>query len=358
MSHKANDNPFDLKPLTVEVTYDTPFKYIFAVPNETEEILTQLLNDLLCLEGPKKIIELSYENVELISDDREGRCLILDLKVKDQADRVYNIEVQRRDSDPIITRAIYQSSRLTGEQLDHGQKFRALKPVVCVLLCNYSTFPDSKALRVFKLVPFDLKDQDQRQVLPFKSKDFDPVDYPRYTKLKKRVAEAEKSLEHLSIYLVELDKKDSELSEFQKLWLKFLLSSTTYPYNKTQADLGDDMGEYTVKYSDEYFVTPNASEQTLQRIKEAQERLHRFAADPASRDLYFREQLERITYNSNMSNAYEDGLEKGLEQGLEKGRTLQLKSTIEHMADAGLSDEQIAKFLNLSTERLQELKQQ
>lgn len=68
-----------------------------------------------CLEGPKKIIELSYENVELISDHREGRCLILDLKVKDQADRVYNIEVQRRDADPILTRAIYQSSRLTGE---------------------------------------------------------------------------------------------------------------------------------------------------------------------------------------------------------------------------------------------------
>ena len=58
MSDKTNDNPFDLKPLTIEVTYDTPFKYIFAVPNETEEILTQLLNDLLCLEGPKKIIEL------------------------------------------------------------------------------------------------------------------------------------------------------------------------------------------------------------------------------------------------------------------------------------------------------------
>ena len=239
------------------------------------------------------------------------------------------------------------------------------------------------------MVPFDLKDQEQRQVLPFKSKDFDPTDYPRYTMLKKRIAEAEKSLKHLSIYLVELDKKDSELSEFQKLWLKFLLSSTTYPYNKTQADLGDNMGEYTVKYSDEYFVTPNASEQTLQRIKEAQERLHRFAADPASRDLYFREQWERISYNSNMSNAYEDGLEKGLEQGLEKGleqgreegleqglekgrtegreegleqglekgRTLQLKSTIEHMTEAGLSDEQIANFLNLSLEKLEELKQ-
>ena len=66
-----------------------------------------------------------------------------------------------------------------------------------------------------------------------------------------------------------------------------------------------------------------------------------------------------------MSNAYEDRLEKGLEKGLEQGReegkeegrTLQLKSTIETMLEAGLNDEQIAKLLNLSIERLQELKQ-
>ena len=61
-----------------------------------------------------------------------------------------------------------------------------------------------------------------------------------------------------------------------------------------------------------------------------------------------------------MSNAYEDGLEKGLEQGLEKGleqgRFLQLQSTIEHMTEAGLSDEQIANFLKLSLEKVQELK--
>ena len=91
MSHKSNDNPFNLKPLTVEVTYDSTFKYIFAVPNETEGNLTQLLNDLLCLEGPKKIIELSYENVELITNRQEGRCLILDLKVKDQANRIITL---------------------------------------------------------------------------------------------------------------------------------------------------------------------------------------------------------------------------------------------------------------------------
>ena len=51
------------------------------------------------------------------------------------------------------------------------------------------------------------------------------------------------------------------------------------------------------------------------------------------------------------------GIEKGLERGLEQGRTLQLKSTTERMTEAGLSDEQIAKFLNLSLEKLGKLKQ-
>ena len=69
-----------------------------------------------------------------------------------------------------------------------------------------------------------------------------------------------------------------------------------------------------------FFVPNNASEQTIKRIKEAQERLHRFAADPSKRDLYFREQLERITYNSNMSDAFERGMEKGVEQGIEQGQ--------------------------------------
>ena len=45
-------------------------------------------------------------------------------------------------------------------------------------------------------------------------------------------------------------------------------------------------------------------------------------------------------------------------KNLSEPQMITMKSTIETMREAGLSDEQIAKFLNLSMERLQELKQQ
>ena len=37
--------------LTIDATYDSTFKHVFAVPGETEGILTDLLNKLLLLEG-------------------------------------------------------------------------------------------------------------------------------------------------------------------------------------------------------------------------------------------------------------------------------------------------------------------
>ena len=67
----------------------------------------------------------------------------------------------------------------------------------------------------------------------------------------------------------------------------------------------------------------------MSHIKTVQKRLHWFTFDPAAR-VYFREQLELITYNSNISNAYEDDLEQGLErdwkEGLDQGQTLPLKA--------------------------------
>ena len=79
MSDKTNDNPFNLSPLKVEVTYDTTFKYIFAVPNETEGILTQLLNDLLCLFlGISQIFKANHSpiSIQTLSPKPPMPCLI------------------------------------------------------------------------------------------------------------------------------------------------------------------------------------------------------------------------------------------------------------------------------------------
>ena len=180
-------------PLIITPTHDLPFKYVFAQPGETEELLAAFLNHLLILEGERRIVELEYRNVELTPYQPHGRRLILDLRVTDQRGVTYNVEVQRENQDPILSRALFQYSKITGDQLSARESFGELSAVVVVLLCNYSTFPDTEAIRVIRLTPFTLGDHEAQTPLPHRLAHFDPKLSPRYTHLKERVRQAEAS---------------------------------------------------------------------------------------------------------------------------------------------------------------------
>ena len=339
--------------LTIDATYDSTFKHVFAVPGETEGILTDLLNKLLLLEGDRTITELHYEQVNMDVDRYQQRGLSLDLRVTDKRGITYNIEVQRQDLDPILSRAIYQYSRLVSDQLKTGTLFADVQPVVIVLLCRYSTFPDDQALRVFRLAPFALQDTDQLSPLPHQLTHFDPAHHPRYTRLQNRVNRAQESLDLLHIYLAELDKLDQDgtlLTSNQKQWLHFL----THPIDihpKEDSSMND--------YSDHY-VTDGADETTLQWIKAAKARLHRFAADPSTQRQFEKEQMHRLLYNSHIVNAKEEGLAEGLAEGEAKGlaegkaeeRLNLLQHSIPRLKATGLSDDLIAQSLGLSPEEV------
>ena len=73
----------DQKPLSFNLTYDVPFKFMFAQQGETESLLARFLNYVLALKGEQEIIKLEYQNVEIPPISMEGRRLILDLKVTD-----------------------------------------------------------------------------------------------------------------------------------------------------------------------------------------------------------------------------------------------------------------------------------
>ena len=46
-------------------------------------------------------------------------------------------------------------------------------PVVVVLLCRYSTFPDREVIRLFQLAPFRLDESRELKVLPHRIAHFD-----------------------------------------------------------------------------------------------------------------------------------------------------------------------------------------
>ena len=319
--------------LVVNLTYDVPFQYLFAQEGVSEDLLAAFLNDLLDLKDEKRITQLEYRNVEVPPVISAGRRLILDLRVTDQRGVTYNIELQREDQASIIKRALFQQSRITGEQLGEGQKFNDLTSVVIILLCNYSTFPDGLALRVFRLAPFKLDEMDGMSPLPHRRAHFDPERAPRYHQLKRRLETAEEALDLIKIYFVELDKSHATLSADQRAWLRYLTTDFTF-------SRGDDNMYQLNKQTPQYIVPEDASEETKQWIAQAQERLNLFAGRPEYRAAYEHELLNMIDHNSSLENSYQ--------RGREEGRINALAPAIENLRRAGLDDNTIAHSLQLT----------
>jgi hypothetical protein len=333
----------------ISPTHDLPFKYVFAQAGETEELLAAFLNQLLLLRGEREIKELTYRNVENTPSDPRGRKLILDVRVVDQRGVTYNIEVQRENQGSIISRALFQQSRISNEQLQAGSRFDELQPVVIILLCNYSIFPDTELIRLFRFAPFSLSGAQERHTLPYRSAHFDSEVDLRYRYLNRRLHQAEASLDLLQIYLLELDKHPDHLLPDQQAWIKYLVADHPKPTGDT------DMNERRT-----YEIPEGASPEARQWIERAQARLDYFAGQPEYRQAYEREILELMQHNTLLAEGRAEGLAEGRAEGLAEGRseglaegrhTMLLKS-IEGIREIGLTDEQITQALKLTPDEV------
>ncbi len=355
--------------LRFNLTYDIPFKFMFAQKGETEDLLARFLNYILELKGEQKIIKLTYNNIEIPENHARGRRLILDLKVTDQQNNTYNIELQREDRASILSRALYQYSRITGDQLVKNDNFDKIKPVYIVLLCKYNTYPDQEALRVFKLAPFKLSSINGQKTLPYEQGHFDSQNLNSYPYLKHRVKKANHSLNSLKIYLVELSKDLKDLSPDQQSCLKYLTTDFLFRHgepamnskvNQTQ-DLNDSQQQNSQQNS-KYFIHKDASAEVKKWLAEAQKRLEYFAGQPAQREAYEQELMFILDHNTAIKQHHEEGFIEGKAEGLAEGkaegkaegisagRASLLPSFIQMLKASGRSEEEICTKLGLNKE--------
>ena len=276
----------------IDPTYDSSFKYVFATEGESEPILASLLNDVLHLDRDKAIKTLIYKNVEQVIDRDGGRGLILDLLVTDQHGRSYNVEIQRSDTSPVITRGVYHGAKKLAGQLGESEGYDKLRPVIVVFICNYSTFPDDSSVRNLGMSAYAVDASKEERQLGTQLSDFDPAIHKRYHQLKGRVQRSEPSFRFLQLYLVELDKPNPQLSERQRAWLYFLLSAKPDLINRALKLNTKEDEMYDVVDGD--ILPHHASPETIEYIDAARERLKRFAADPEKRMQYDSEDLARI----------------------------------------------------------------
>ncbi|NEX23914.1 Rpn family recombination-promoting nuclease/putative transposase, partial [Thiorhodococcus mannitoliphagus] len=86
------------------------------------------------------IVEVSLLNPQLTPERLGGKQLILDLKAIDEQGRRYNIEMQVRRFAAWSTRGMLYLSRLLSDQLEAGEDYRRLKPVIGIHLLDFTLF--------------------------------------------------------------------------------------------------------------------------------------------------------------------------------------------------------------------------
>ncbi len=117
-------------------------------------VLTDLLNSVLGLLKGRRIRSVRVRNPIVLPEEITRKYIILDILATDESGCLYEIEMQVRRTDSYPKRALYYLSRIYAGQLDSGEDYEKLKPVIGIHFLDYEMFPDNEDFR-FR---FEMKD--------------------------------------------------------------------------------------------------------------------------------------------------------------------------------------------------------
>ncbi|MBF0352641.1 MAG: Rpn family recombination-promoting nuclease/putative transposase [SAR324 cluster bacterium] len=122
---------------------DCVFKAILGDP-EHKGILLHFLNSILKLENPILEVEIlnPYNAKEFLSD----KLTVVDVKAQDSQGRLYQIEVQLTLDRCLGERMLYNWSVLYKKQIDEGENYNQLCPVIAIWLLDGIFFSESPAV--------------------------------------------------------------------------------------------------------------------------------------------------------------------------------------------------------------------
>ena len=124
---------------------DVAFRKIFG--NEGKKvILISFLNSVLNLEGDRKIIDLDFRNTFQLPRITGLKSSIIDVNVKDQTGTKYIVEMQLSQVVAFDKRIQYYVSKEYSSQIEKGDDYSKLTPVVLVGILEFDYFEGNNYL--------------------------------------------------------------------------------------------------------------------------------------------------------------------------------------------------------------------
>ena len=279
---------------------DVLFKKVFG---EQKDIVKAFLNAMLPLEAHEQIEEIFYETPEMSPLTPDHKYSIVDVHCTDVSGRSFVVEMQQIWSSEFTSRVIFNSCKAYVRQAGKGFRYSNLKPVYSLNLMNQNFLPEEKGFyHHYKIVHMEHTD------------------------------EVIEGLEYVFVELPKFKPQDYNAKKMQVLWLRFL----------TEID------ENTRKISEDMLAIPE--------IRKAIETVEEASLSDSERweyDKYWDSIRNEI---SLLAEAEEKGREEGRAEGEAKGRAERDIEIVQKMIIKGLSNAEIAEWVDLSEAEIEALR--
>jgi predicted transposase/invertase (TIGR01784 family) len=139
-----------MRAVFADPTTDFVFKRIFGA-EARKPLLIALLNDLLELDGDRRILDVQYLTGEQHIDVAELKLSIVDVKCTDATGRRFVVEMQVLKVEGFEKRVVYNASKAYVMQLRNAEEYPALCDVLGVTICNFNLWTERDAQGHFKV---------------------------------------------------------------------------------------------------------------------------------------------------------------------------------------------------------------
>lgn len=276
---------------------DFAFKKIFG-SEQSKDILISFLNALL-YGGNPTIEDLEILNPYLAPRIRGVKDTYLDVKAKITGNKTVIIEMQVLNVEGFEKRILYNAAKAYSIQLDAGEDYTLLNPVIALTITDFEMFPNFERM----ISRFVLKEKDYL------------IDYSIYD---------------LELVFVELPKFRKGLEELETLtdkWIYFLKTARSLDIVPDKMNAVPE-----IKKAFEIANQANLSREELEELEK--------------REIYIHDQRNAIR------RARRIGMEQGREEGMREAKLEIAKQLLDVLDEATISQK-----TGLSLEEVQKLKE-
>lgn len=161
----------------VDIKNDIAFRKIFGNENK-KEILISFLNAVLELPKGRKIENIEIKNPFQMPEIKALKSSILDVKVTDERNITYIVEMQVEEPDGFDKRVQYYTAKQYASQIEVGEDYPKLNQVIFIGILNFNFFEGDDYLTKHLIINQKNKKQELKDL------EFNFIELPKFDEVK------------------------------------------------------------------------------------------------------------------------------------------------------------------------------